>query len=245
MVVQVVSAEHWTSIVRDPITSKQIASRLYELHSIVDTFPPGRHEALEVWTTIDKWYRLLTDTNMLSVLTHKHPELKHKINLTQLRNQIELAKIITHRRKTPVVFAHNDTQYGNILRLKDSNELVVIDFEYAGYNPRGYDIANHFCEWMYDYHSQQPAHMTITDYPTKKQQLRFLESYISQSDLVISAEELMKEVELWKMVCHLFWGLWGVIQASQSEIDFDYAYYCTQRLDAFQQDLNSQINKVN
>lgn len=23
-----------------------------------------------------------------------------------------------------------------------------VDYEYAGFNYRGYDIANHFCEWM-------------------------------------------------------------------------------------------------
>ena len=26
--------------------------------------------------------------------------------------------------------------------------LVFIDFEYCAYNYRGFDIANHFCEWV-------------------------------------------------------------------------------------------------
>ena len=30
-------------------------------------------------------------------------------------------------------------------------KLVIIDFEYCSYNYRGFDVANHFCEWMYDY----------------------------------------------------------------------------------------------
>ena len=29
--------------------------------------------------------------------------------------------------------------------------VVFIDYEFASYNYRGFDIANHFNEWMYDY----------------------------------------------------------------------------------------------
>ena len=29
--------------------------------------------------------------------------------------------------------------------------MVLIDFEFSSYNYRGFDIANHFNEWMYDY----------------------------------------------------------------------------------------------
>ena len=29
--------------------------------------------------------------------------------------------------------------------------VVLIDFEFSSYNYQGFDIANHFNEWMYDY----------------------------------------------------------------------------------------------
>jgi choline/ethanolamine kinase len=109
----------------------------------------------------------------------------------------------------------------------------VIDFEYAGYNPRGYDIVNHFCEWMYDYHSQESATMKLNEYPTLEQQTAFLSSYSGSENV----RELLKEVDEWKMACHLFWGLWGLIQASQSEIDFDYFYYSMQRISTFRCEL--------
>ena len=54
----------------------------------------------------------------------------------------------------PVVFSHNDINTGNILvkeDLKDSDPVVLIDYEFASYNYRGFDLANHFNEWMYDY----------------------------------------------------------------------------------------------
>jgi len=55
---------------------------------------------------------------------------------------------------------------------------VVIDFEYAGYNTRGFDIGNHFCEWTADYHSDRPSLMHPERYPTKEEQLNFLEAYM-------------------------------------------------------------------
>lgn len=63
------------------------------------------------------------------------------------------------QKKYPVVFCHNDMQEGNILLRQNSlkRELVIIDFEYCSYNYRGFDLANHFVEWQYDY--------TAKDYP--------------------------------------------------------------------------------
>ncbi|XP_045770881.1 choline/ethanolamine kinase isoform X4 [Maniola jurtina] len=42
--------------------------------------------------------------------------------------------------------------------ISDTGEprLVLIDFEYCAYNHRGFDIANHFQEWAYDY--KNPEH---------------------------------------------------------------------------------------
>lgn len=120
--------------------------------------------------------------------------------------------------------------------MKDTNELVVIDFEYAGYNPRGFDLVNHFCEWMYDYHSANPATLHVDQYPSRQQQISFLTSYAGDQ-----VESLLKEVDDWKMACHLFWALWGLVQASQSEIEFDYFYYSMQRITAFRKELSSRL----
>lgn len=90
-----------------------------------------------------------------------------------------------------LVFAHNDTQYGNLMRLEPSGEspllqpsnqhkqLVVIDFEYASQNTRGLEFANHFTEWCYNYHL--PDHNFACDtrrYPTEQEQYRFVRSYV-------------------------------------------------------------------
>lgn len=84
------------------------------------------------------------------------------------------------------------TQYGNILRLTPSGtsplllpanshkQLVVIDFEYASANTVGYEFANHFSEWCYNYHDPLAPHACLaTDYPTTEEQHRFIRSYVN------------------------------------------------------------------
>lgn len=82
--------------------------------------------------------------------------------------------------KSPVVFCHNDLQEGNILLRLDNQEsrvsqpeLVVIDFEFCSYNYRGFDFANHMCEWLYDYSNENPPYFWVChdNYPSPKQEV--------------------------------------------------------------------------
>lgn len=54
-------------------------------------------------------------------------------------------------------------------------------------SPRGFDIGNHFCEWVYDYtHEEWPFYKAqLADYPTREQQ-------------VCGPEAGEEEGELWK-----------------------------------------------
>ena len=133
-----------------------------------------------------------------------------------------------------------------------------MDFEYAGYNPRGFDIANHFCEWTYNYHGDNPASMDLENFPNDEEQLRFLTAYIeagveddidndsnSNQNMTkdMDPKELQQEVLRWVMVSHLMWALWGLVQASQSEIDFNYFQYFTQRLQIFRKLLYQSLEE--
>lgn len=51
----------------------------------------------------------------------------------------------------PIVLAHNDAQENNILMKLDNNrDLLIIDYEYAGWNPMAMDLANYLNESMLD-----------------------------------------------------------------------------------------------
>jgi thiamine kinase-like enzyme len=50
-----------------------------------------------------------------------------------------------------MVLCHNDGQENNILVHSEDNErLILIDFEYGGFNPIGYDLANYWNECICD-----------------------------------------------------------------------------------------------
>ncbi|KAK3815563.1 MAG: kinase-like domain-containing protein [Linnemannia elongata] len=208
--------------IRNPRTSRHIAHRMCELHNIVNVFPPPENCIPQTQENIARWIPLAREA--IEKICAKDPSKRAVIDEFDFEKfLVEVDEV--HRDLTsvhsPLVFAHNDTQYGNILKtLDDSGELVVIDFEYAGYNTRGFDIGNHFCEWTADYHSDIPSVLHPDKYPTKEEQLNFLEA-------------MYKEVNKFALTSHIMWGLWGLIQASQSEIDFDYFEYSFQRLNEF------------
>ncbi|KAI4486426.1 hypothetical protein M0804_005796 [Polistes exclamans] len=151
-----------------------------------------------------------------------------------------MAKDLVAREKYPVVFCHNDMQEGNILLRQNSRktELVVIDFEYCSYNYRGFDIANHFIEWQYDYtEGNYPFFQERTDSgPSKEQKLNFIKSYLRtvQKESQTEEERIMMEIKIFSLASHLFWGLWSIVNAKLSEIPFGYWDYAVCRLKNYQ-----------
>ncbi|KAL3470596.1 kinase-like domain-containing protein [Aspergillus californicus] len=139
-----------------------------------------------------------------------------------------------------LVFAHCDLLCANVIILPsgectttDGTEPVnFIDYEYATPSPAAFDIANHFAEWGgYD-----------CDYnmmPTRTVRRKFLTEYVrsysqragipesSQPEIV---DKLCDEVDRFRGLPGLYWGIWALIQAQISQIDFDYASYAETRL---------------
>lgn len=97
--------------IRQPETSKEIASRLNQLHSIVNEYPPETNQPLEVWIMIDKWYSSLL-TEVLVNLKEKNPdkiqEIESNFDPVQLHKEIALCKSKLSKNNSPIVFAHND-----------------------------------------------------------------------------------------------------------------------------------------
>jgi thiamine kinase-like enzyme len=108
------------------------------------------------------------------------------------------------------VFIHSDLQYGNIMSpdkdlrsvtIDEFHEsgnsmiapptIILIDYEYGSFGPRSFDIANHFFEWMCNYHTATPEKIHPKKYPNESQIRVFLTSYfssvISLSSSTISA----------------------------------------------------------
>ncbi len=77
--------------------------------------------------------------------------------------------------------------------------------------------------------------------PTRAQRREFVTEYVRayfrlakdgscDVDSADEVDKLIREVDLYRGVPGFYWGIWALIQATISEIDFDYASYAEVRL---------------
>ncbi|GFP52737.1 hypothetical protein ACSS6W_003168 [Trichoderma asperelloides] len=240
----------------DPTLIAAVARRLAQWHATVPCLPDSAikgespaangssedhdssHKAMIVkaaagkpipnlWSTMQKW--------ILALPTETEQQRERQALL-----QRELEEMIEKLSQRPglghngLVFAHCDLLSANIIIHREPDrELSVsfIDYEYATPSPAAFDISNHFAEFAgYD-----------CDYaaiPTRSQRYAFIREYVAAyaklsatpMDIQEETDKLMREVDVFRGVPGFYWGIWALIQATISHIDFDYASYAELRL---------------
>ncbi|XP_036390692.1 choline kinase alpha [Megalops cyprinoides] len=227
-----------------PSLSAEIAEKMARFHGMR---MPFNKEPKWLFGTMDKY---LNQVLRITFTRESHIRKFSRLLSFNLPQEMERLKALLEVTASPVVFCHNDCQEGNVLLLNgredsDRQKLMLIDFEYSSYNYRGFDIGNHFCEWMYDYTYEKFPFFKATskNYPTKAQQLHFISSYLSEYDSGfenVSDEDQMKlkenmlvEVNRFALASHFFWGLWSIVQARISTIEFGYMEYAVARFEAY------------
>ncbi|KAM6961424.1 choline/ethanolamine kinase [Aplochiton taeniatus] len=233
-----------TEQLSDPSLSAEIASKLARFHRMM---MPFNKEPKWLFGTIDKY---MDQVMNLKFVREAHVKKYNKLLMMDIPAELESLQKLLATTPSPVVFCHNDVQEGNILMLEDrdsasSERLMLIDFEYSSYNYRGFDFGNHFCEWMYDYtYDQWPFYKaTPESYPSKEQQLHFIRSYLAETggslensmhkDQTRIEEDMLLEANRYALASHFLWGLWSIIQARISKIQFGYMDYAQCRFDAY------------
>ncbi|XP_073400096.1 ethanolamine kinase 1 [Dendrobates tinctorius] len=137
---------------------------------------------------------------------------------------------------SPVVLCHNDLLCKNIIYNDKRDDVKFIDYEYSGYNYQAYDIGNHFNEFA------GVNEVDYSLYPERALQLQWLQAYllaykeykgvkaeVSESEV----ERLYVQVNQFALASHFFWGLWALIQAKYSKIEFDFLGYAIVRLSQY------------
>ncbi|XP_040827064.1 choline kinase alpha isoform X5 [Ochotona curzoniae] len=227
-----------------PDISAEIAEKMATFHGMK---MPFNKEPKWLFGTMEKYL-----TQVLRIKFTEEPKARQLQKFLAYNLPLELQKLrsLLESTPSPVVFCHNDCQEGNILLLEgrehlEKEKLMLIDFEYSSYNYRGFDIGNHFCEWVYDYSSEKYPFFraNLHKYPTRKQQLHFISSYLAafqsnsanlRSEERADVEEAMLvEINRFALASHFFWGLWSIVQAKISSIEFGYMEYAQARFDAY------------
>lgn len=203
---------------RQPDFRRRIATKLALLHQLQ---MPGDNSTASLWGSLEKWLQLIKEGGL---------RMPTSLTTSDIRRAIAKLAAQVHAAGCPVRFTHNDAQALNMMFEEETQTFNLVDFEYAGYNYRGFDLANH----LQEYAGFGPINWSLL--PGKEAQRDFLLDY---ADVVSDPREadplqLTREVELFTPASHLFWGLWAVVQDSHSSIDFDYAAYSRDRFDKFE-----------
>ncbi len=134
---------------------------------------------------------------------------------------------------SPVVFCHNDLLSGNVL-VSEDNAVYLVDFEYSGWNYRGFDIGNFFCEAM---GGTIDGLVQPERYPSRDARVTFCRAYLAEREgghpADAEVQDLMNEVDLMSKVAHLYWGFWALVQSAGNTVDFPYVKFAEQRFDLY------------
>ncbi|KAE8371178.1 putative ethanolamine kinase [Aspergillus bertholletiae] len=195
-----------------------------------------RRSGPNMWTVLQKW--------ILALPSATDEQRKRRLDL-----QRELERVVSELDdgegigEDGLVFAHCDLLCANVIAVPSADTSVTatdestatvhfIDYEYATPSPAAFDIANHFAEWGgYDCdYNMMPTcairRQFLTEYVGSYAQHKGLPES-SQKEII---DRLYKDVDRFRGIPGLYWGIWALIQAQISQIDFDYASYAETRL---------------
>ncbi|KAK6110565.1 Choline/ethanolamine kinase family protein [Brugia pahangi] len=243
-----------------PEMSCKIAQRLVRVHQLE---VPIWKEPDYLCGALSRWLKQLMQTPsgarefvIPSCYSDSAPQI---ITCEDIANELDFLKKCVSKSKSIVTFCHNDLQEGNILLPRSSSgniitpsitqrdsasatnasRLVIIDFEYASYNHRGFDFANHFVEYSINYDVDKAPFYEIDEhqFPSDELQYDFFVSYLNELEPFSSmvecdkkARAMIEETRPFIPVSHFFWGVWGLLQVEVSPVDFGFAEYGRDRL---------------
>ena len=108
-------------------------------------------------------------------------EIRKKLSAwtTTLKKEFELFQKAFEKLEAPVVFCHNDFRGSNILVTEPDEKIVVVDYEYCAYGPRGYDLGYFIREWDKDAFEFKPIEALTDEVITN-----FVQLYIDGCELI-------------------------------------------------------------
>jgi ethanolamine kinase len=206
-----------------------------------------------LWDSLEKWSKLVPE-NFDHIPNKTKVRKFKKLKVDVMKEVMEVENLLKPL-NSEVVFCHNDLLAGNFIYNQEMDTVMVIDYEYAYYNYRAFDIANHFCEYA-------GFEMDWSKFPDQATQLAFLKRYLEVYNHNMGVKKAVKEgdtnrevplippsdeelhqfyveVNKFTLASHLYWGIWALAQAKISVIDFDYFEYAINRWSVYMKTKNA------
>ncbi|XP_053486728.1 ethanolamine kinase 1 isoform X1 [Ictalurus furcatus] len=211
------------------VAARLVAVEMGKIHSIKPKSSWSTEPVL--WSKLDNYLKLLQDCENDDDVVQQDSQLDIP-SVDVLISETEELKKHLKRVESPTVLCHNDLLTKNIIYNSDEGGVKFIDYEYADFNYQAYDIGNHFNEF---------AGVNNVDYglyPSRELQWDWLTVYLqsikinSQVDSQVTQREvntLYVQVCKFSLASHLSWGLWALLQARYSTINFNFLKYAAAR----------------
>ncbi|XP_071840201.1 ethanolamine kinase 1-like [Apostichopus japonicus] len=211
-----------------PIIAKEMA----RLHTLKPK--DGFKNEPALFVTLRNWLKVLPEQFEDEKKNERY--VKEGPSHERLEEEMKQLEEVLLPLKSPVVFAHNDLLLANIIHDKQENKVYFIDYEYANYNFQAFEIGNHFDEYC------GVDEVDYNLYPEKEHQLKWIREYlkawnelnkIAEPITDLQVEKLYVLANKFSLAAHFFWGTWGLIQAHNSTIDFDFLDYGIARFNEY------------
>ncbi|XP_065910838.1 probable ethanolamine kinase isoform X2 [Dysidea avara] len=219
--------------VRDEVMGRRIARQMARMHSL-----PLPDEDLKQPLLFSSFLNTWLDEIPKALETEARTARMKKLigSVEELRRECDELKNHLDRLNSPVVLCHNDVQYRNMIYSLDEDSVTFVDLEFAGPNFRGFDLGDFF----YGLAGFDTADFNTDKSSSVDYQLTWLRMYLEETFILRGGnpitvtdemvEDLYMEASQFLLACYLMWGIYGLIQAGSSQIDFDYLTYSEQRI---------------
>lgn len=201
----------------------RIARRLKQFHA-VDIAGPREPQSFR---SIRKWIAMGRDLDFSD--DARKQEAYEQVDFDRMEHECRQTEAACLRMDSPVVFNHDDMLAGNVLVPHDDSDastMQFIDFEYARWSHRGFDLGNHFNEYA-------GFECDYTRYPEKEHIAFFMQHYLAEGEAnepeEAQVQKAVIEANVFALASHQFWGSWALLQAKFSPIEFDYMEYSNLR----------------
>ena len=211
------------------IVEEEVADLTIEMFARMHKVPIEKGQEACLWSRLRRFWDLCPDSwDAEKTARVKELGIPSK---AELKAEIDEFEGLLKGCDSPVVFCHNDLLLGNIILAPDRSKVTFIDYEYGAPNYLAFDLGNHFDEFVGVGADMDYAGL----YPKEDAQKRWLTKYLKafKGTSEVSEEEVNKLYVLtnqFALLAHLQWGIWSLVQAANSSIDFDFLDYSNQRL---------------
>ncbi|KAJ8343238.1 hypothetical protein SKAU_G00305670 [Synaphobranchus kaupii] len=195
-----------------PVTSAEIAQKMARFHGMR---MPFNKEPKWLFGTMDKY---LNQVLRLTFTRESHVRMFSQIMSFNLPQEMETLRSLLESTPSPVVFCHNDCQEGEYLLHVVHAICVQFFFFFSAFSQlqlseKQLKTLHFICSYLSEYDSGFEN--------------------LSGEDQVKLKEAMLVEVNRFALASHYFWGLWSVIQARISAIEFGYMEYAEARFEAY------------